>query len=284
MPWIQLSSERLWISQGQRISGFKHTKYGLKRNREKVEITSSEDACRFVLKNNTIVIGGSAGGIIAYSLDTGKLQFSSTRCHREEINGVDYYSGMVVSGSRDKTVKVWLSNESKLIEKHRISFSERIWSVAIDPLGTTFATGTSGTDADPLCIFDVQTGSILSRLKDNFVPGSGIFHIVHETPKSILTCGFDTMIRLWDLRTMQCVTKWTNPYDMAVLCLSSDHTNSFISGSGSSSLVCLWDNRKQNPVQAFYADGGSSPVYSVAFDPYHLFVSLDRSLKLLDFT
>lgn len=37
-------------------------------------------------------------------------------------------------------------------------------------------------------------------ISENFKPGAGIFDIIWETPNVFLTCGYDTYVRLWDLR------------------------------------------------------------------------------------
>lgn len=37
-------------------------------------------------------------------------------------------------------------------------------------------------------------------ISEQFKAGAGIFDIIWETPNSLLTCGYDTYIRLWDIR------------------------------------------------------------------------------------
>lgn len=35
--------------------------------------------------------------------------------------------------------------------------------------------------------------------------GAGVLHVCTETPSELLSCGYDTFVRLWDLR---CPRKW----------------------------------------------------------------------------
>ena len=46
------------------------------------------------------------GSLLVWRASNWKLQFKKTKCHSSEISAVGLYKNVMVSGSRDKTVKV----------------------------------------------------------------------------------------------------------------------------------------------------------------------------------
>ncbi|KAG8233895.1 hypothetical protein J437_LFUL005223 [Ladona fulva] len=123
------------------------------------------------------------------------------------------------------------------------------------------------------------------KLVHSFRNGAGVLDVHWETPQILLSCGYDTAIRLWDLRIGQCMCVWEDPHDSAVYSLASDCHNTILSGLSQHGRLQLWDKRKKDSVQTYFAKTRrSSPVYSVAFDPVHLFAALDQSLSVLDFS
>ena len=45
------------------------------------------------------------------------------------------------------------------------------------------------------------SGSCVAQLSVNHRRGAGVLDLRFESPNELLTCGYDTFIRLWDLRT-----------------------------------------------------------------------------------
>ncbi|KAB0404063.1 hypothetical protein E2I00_000278 [Balaenoptera physalus] len=71
----------------------------------------------------------------------------------------------------------------------------------------------------------------MTHLGGDFPPGAGVLDVMYESPSTLLSCGYDTYVRYWDLRasvrdppapgisTLRCLTTsmaWTfKPRDRA---------------------------------------------------------------------
>ena len=49
-------------------------------------------------------------------------------------------------------------------------------------------------------------GQLLGNLGGRYKNGAGVLDIQYESPDILLSCGYDTSIRMWDLRTS--LAKW----------------------------------------------------------------------------
>ena len=87
------------------------------------------------------------------------LYYSIERAHSSDVNAVDETSQVVISGSGDGTVKIWMRPGDTMsnIPSASISVRDRILSLVADPTGQKFAVGSSGTgDGPPLHILDIE--------------------------------------------------------------------------------------------------------------------------------
>nr|XP_009504480.1 PREDICTED: F-box/WD repeat-containing protein 4 [Phalacrocorax carbo] len=106
-------------------------------------------------------------------------------------------------------------------------------------------------------------------------------------PSLLLSCGYDTYIRYWDIRasTRKCVQEWEEPHDSALYCIRSDKNHMIASGSSYYGVVRLWDKRQTRCLQSFHLSSPtSSPVYCLRFSTTHLYAALASALHVLDFT
>ncbi|XP_028937123.1 F-box/WD repeat-containing protein 4 [Ornithorhynchus anatinus] len=288
MPWMQLDGDSLYISQAEDIRTYKLCPDGSSLHRRPLAIFSShqEDVCRFVLANSHIVSGGGDGKIGLHKLNGSfSIKFSA---HEQEVNCVDCQGAVIVSGSRDRTAKVWSLSSSTLGQcLHTIQTEDRVWSIAISPLLSSFVTGTACCGhISPLRIWDLTSGQLVTCLGYDFHRGAGVLDVCYETPFTLLSCGYDTYIRYWDLRTSSrnCVMEWEEPHDNALYCIRSDGNHMLASGSSYYGLVRLWDRRQRSCLHAFsLSSPNSSPVYCLRFNTTHLYAALASSLHVLDF-
>ncbi|KAK2496826.1 LOW QUALITY PROTEIN: hypothetical protein MC885_007226 [Smutsia gigantea] len=66
----------------------------------------------------------------------------------------------------------------------------------------SFVTGTACCGHfSPLRIWDLNSGQLMTHLGSDFPPGAGVLDVMYETPSTLLSCGYDTYVRYWDLRT-----------------------------------------------------------------------------------
>ncbi|KAG2462919.1 F-box/WD repeat-containing protein 4 [Polypterus senegalus] len=289
LPWIQLEDNKLYLSQAADIRMYQLRPDGRGVQRRPMEVFAGhqEDVCKFILTESHLISAGGDGKIIMHHRrEPFIVQFLA---HNEEVNCIDCRGRVLVSGSRDRTARVWSISSDVVVELlHTIPTVDRVWSVAISPSVSSFVTGTAccGHEA-PLRMWDVESCQLLSCLGMDFRRGAGILDVFYETPSTLLSCGYDTYIRYWDIRasTRKCVMEWEEPCDSALYCIQSDNNYMIASGSSYYGVVRLWDKRQTRCLQTFSLSSPktSSPVYCLRFNTTHLYAALSSTLHVLDF-
>nr|XP_058154521.1 F-box/WD repeat-containing protein 4 isoform X2 [Dasypus novemcinctus] len=202
MPWMQLEGDSLYVSQANFILAYRFRPDGASLNRRPLGVFAGhdEDVCHFVLANSHIISAGGDGKIGVHKIhSTFTVKYSA---HEQEVNCVDCKGGIIVSGSRDRTAKVWPLASGRLGQcLHTIQTEDRVWSIAVSPLLSSFVTGTACCGHfSPLRIWDLNSGQLMTHLGSDFPPGAGVLDVMYETPSTLLSCGYDTYVRYWDLR------------------------------------------------------------------------------------
>ncbi|CAL1674195.1 unnamed protein product [Lasius platythorax] len=306
MPWLQMTNSSLWWSGGYQLCGFKRSSNYLKNKRNDCNYCFYENVCetnicKFVLYKNSL-ISGHSNGDIQYWRDISRRGPSNVKklkyAHSCYINGIDATSQNIISGSDDGMIKIQkhIDIEGSNFDENEISINfmhniDRVQSLAIDPTGTQFAVGSSGTTIiPPLNLINIETltrYTLFDEIRYPWKYGAGILDMVWDNPQTLLTCGYDTFIRKWDLRIGKCVASWADPNDAAIYCISSDYQHSIVTGTQNNGAAVLWDQRKCNFVQIYFVSGQmnhSSPIYSLQFDSNYLYCALDQCLARLNFS
>ncbi|XP_046432416.1 F-box/WD repeat-containing protein 4 [Neodiprion pinetum] len=285
MPWLQLTANTLWWGAGTQIFGFRrYARFNPVDPIFKID-THNSDVCRFVVRDWIVLAGFRDGSIRCWDGITNKEIFNAQNTHASDVDAVDLTSDVIITGSRDRTVKIWPTrindNSSPLAA---INLLDRIWSIAADPTGHTFCAGSAGNNnVAPLHIFDVECGGEVNVFRQRWRKGAGILDIIWNDPQTLLTCGYDTCIRKWDIRSGTCVGAWADPTDATVYCLSTDYRYTMVSGTQFNGEAVLWDQRKFKYIQ-MYQHRCSSPVYSISFDNCYLYGAMDQCLFQLKFS
>ncbi|XP_026164875.1 F-box/WD repeat-containing protein 4 isoform X2 [Mastacembelus armatus] len=157
LPWLQLDGdgEILFLSQAANIEAYylRQDPGKLQSNPFKIYSANNGDVCHFVLTDSHLISGRSDGKILIHSRTSDMLVELSG--HNQEVNCLDSKDGLIISGSRDRTVRIWTLTSS--CPKETISMYDRVWSVAISPTLSSFVTGTACcNNFSPLRIWDVE--------------------------------------------------------------------------------------------------------------------------------
>ncbi|XP_061546799.1 F-box/WD repeat-containing protein 4 isoform X2 [Phycodurus eques] len=264
LPWLQLDGDTLFLSQAAEIRAYplRQDCRRIQRNPIKIYSGHQADVCRFVLTESHLISGGSDGKIMVH----GRRSESPMKLfgHNQEVNCIDSKNELIISGSRDQTTQIWTLTSS--CRRAVIPLYDRVWSVAINP---------------------ALRLECVSSLGSGFRRGAGVLDMVFETPFQLFTCGYDTFIRLWDLRLSphKNVMEWEEPHDSALYCMQTDGNHMIASGSSYYGVVRLWDKRRTECLQFFQlsSDPVSSPVYCLCFSCSHLYAALATALHSLDF-
>ncbi|XP_077933328.1 F-box/WD repeat-containing protein 4 isoform X5 [Halichoerus grypus] len=113
---------------------------------------------------------------------------------------------------------------------------------------SSFVTGTACCGHfSPLRIWDLNSGQLMMHLGSDFPPGAGVLDVMYESPSTLLSCGYDTYVRYWDLRASvrKCVMEWEEPHDSTLYCLQTDGNHLLATGSSYYGVVRLWDRRQR---------------------------------------
>ena len=111
MPWIQLGRFReLYVAQATDVILYKSIKYNDQLSWQPVRAYSGHhgDICKFVVRNGQLVSSSMDNSVRSWDLQTGKCK-GIFRGHSSDVNSVDCFDDVIVSGSKDKTVKVGLT-------------------------------------------------------------------------------------------------------------------------------------------------------------------------------
>ncbi|KAH3802902.1 F-box/WD repeat-containing protein 4-like [Dreissena polymorpha] len=288
LPWMQMDQDKLWVSSKHLIRSYNLHVRGLPKKAKKhvLALPNTQDVTRFAVKDNVVVSGCRDGSV--YMFEGGRCVKAFYKLHETDAQAVDFHNNILVSGSRDKTVKIVSLGNEVSHDHHQpiravINLRERVWSLAIQPAGGSFTVGTAGVRGTPsLSVWDLHSESLLHTLGD-YRYGAGVLDMKYEDDHCLLSCGYDACLRLWDLRTGKCVNEWTEPYDSTLYCVQTDSNVAMVTGTAQHGMVRLWDKRTNVPVQEYFF-GQKSPVYSLAFDSRRIYAALDLSTNYKDFT
>jgi len=298
MPRLQLESQRLWVSWGSRIWCHpRHEGGGVARASTRMLRGHADDVSKFVVKSGMVVSGGRDMSMCGWDAERGDLLFARRYCHRGEVTAVDVAAGgtVLVTGSRDKTVIVWAVHEDPHrcdwllpVPVHSLHPGDRVWSTSCSS-SSLLAVGTSATrGTPPLRLYDLASGHHLQDMGLELKNGAGMLDMAWLSDSTLLSCGYDTFTRLWDTRCRSYVRSWEEPFDESVYCLATDNVNVLVTGTARHGRVRVWDMRCTSHLYMKYAAparrGQSSPVYSIAVDSANLYVALDQSLNLFNFS
>jgi len=176
--------------------------------------------------------------------------------HRDRVTSVAVSPNgqIIVSGSKDKTVRLWDAGGNSIVQPFR--HEESVISIAFSPNGDKIATGSSdGT----IRLWDLK-GNCLQQFKHgNLSSYSLAFSIIFDPDGQKIASG-SGMVQLWDVYG-QAIGP---PFGQSVMSLAFSPDGEKIVG-GTGSKVRLWD-LQGNPIgQAF--EGHKELVVSVAFSP-----------------
>lgn len=220
--------------------------------------------------------------------DVCELDNSNNNGHEHLIRSIAFCPNpnkpeLLISGGDGRKVKLWDINTKKC--KHTLSgYANRIWSVAINGDGTTFAC--SGED-NKIRIWDYDKRThipahILSEHSD------WVWSVAFSPKGNILASGSeDNKIFLWRFNGKNWEhTRELIGHNKRVRCVAFSPTKDILASAGNDNKVFIWDLSKQENAQPILNEiPHNDRVLSLAFSPdgkYLASSSRDKTICLID--
>ncbi|KAL1509666.1 hypothetical protein ABEB36_004372 [Hypothenemus hampei] len=305
MPWLRLHNDCLWFSRGSKIFNYRRERENIICTKPNYVLTpqyrqscvnvgfSSVDVTKFTVKDNILAGGLSDGGVYVQNL-IDKSDFYIDKEENTYTCSVDMSpDGLIVaSGMRNDCFKIFSLHRDplELTLLHTQDLGQRAWCVSYCEDRPLFACGTSagGDGRKSIWLFDTERYTEIMSLKlGHFI--SATLDIKWDGPNGLWSCGNDSHLRRWDLRTGNCEQKFHDAFGAGLYCLDFDYCNSVMVGTHLHGRTALWDIRTKRCVQLYFmrtCKGATynSPVYCLSFDSEYLFAAVDQNLNIMDFT
>jgi WD40 repeat protein len=181
-----------------------------------------------------------------------------------------------VSGSYDKTLKIWDLNTGKIIRPLE-GHSGSVYAVAITPDGHR---AVSGSYDNSLKIWDLDTGNILRTLEGHSRSVTAI--AITPDGRHAVSGSYDKTLKIWDLYTWRNIRSLEGHSDWVTTVAITPDGRHAVSGSYDKTLK-IWDLDTGNVLISL--EGHSRSVTAIAITPdgrHAVSSSYDKTLKIWD--
>jgi len=161
---------------------------------------------RFSPDNRKIISCGRDKSINLWN-NVGELKQEIIGAHKGWISGIAFSPNVdddvFVSGSYDKSIKVWMYNNERLqyVLKYELNNGHKacISAIAISPDGSLCA---SGDKYGTLCLWDIENGKLLSSI--SAATGGQQINCIRFSPNRYWACfAIGGSVEIWDLESKQ---------------------------------------------------------------------------------
>jgi len=179
--------------------------------------------------------------------------------HSGEVNTLAFSRDRItlVSGSDDKTIKIWNLNNKKEIRTLK-GHLDIVYSVAISPDGQILV---SGSKDKTIKIWNLQTGQLINTLDGHkdFVNSVAI----SPDGQTIASGSYDHTIKLWNLKTLQLIRTFEGHSAEVLSVAISPDNQTLISGSKDKSIK-MWNLNTGQEIRTI--QGHSGDVNAIAIN------------------
>ncbi|OMJ26269.1 Beta-TrCP [Smittium culicis] len=189
--------------------------------------------------------------------------------HNDSIYCIQLDKYKFVTGSRDKSIKIWDMNSLVCI---RTLYGHTASVLCLKYDDEIIVTGSSDST---IIVWDMNTGSIISKLESHI---AGVLDVAFNS-EFIVSCSKDCTIKIWSRKNNYSLVSTLSGHEGPVNAISL-YNNELVSASGDT-LIKLWDLKTGKEIRVF--KGHLRGLACVQYDGNTIISgSNDRSIKVWD--
>ncbi|KDO34629.1 hypothetical protein SPRG_00692 [Saprolegnia parasitica CBS 223.65] len=198
------------------------------------------------------------------------------RAHTGWVSSLDMHAGKIASGSWDSCINLWDADSGELLRTLLDVPANPIYCLKWEPQTNAIV---AGCRSHGIQVYDVESGQCTQTFTGH-VRGNQVNGIKADAT-TVLSGGSDATVKLWDRRDSSC-THTLHGHSGAVMCVEQIGDHTVVSGSYDMTIKC-WDVRQfAAPVTS--VQGHSSAVFALQADATKIISgSADTTVKIFNF-
>lgn len=160
------------------------------------------------------------------------------KAHDKDINSIALSpnEAMVVSGSQDRTVKLWQVETGALTMTCK-GHKRGVWCVKFSPVDKVVASASADASVK---LWGIADGACLKTFQGH--EGSVLKVVFVSSGMQLLTSGSDGLLKLWTIKTCECVDSFDHHEDKVWALAAAPGDDSIVATGGGDGLVNLWSD------------------------------------------
>eukprot|EP00116_Pleurobrachia_bachei_P002032 sb/3462294/ len=160
----------------------------------------------------------------------------TVKAHEKDVNCVTVSPNdkLVITGSLDKTAKVWSADKGQLMGTLR-GHKRGIWSARFSPVDQCVIT----TSGDALLkLWRLSDFSCIRTYESHSASVLNCQFLTHG--RQVVSCCADGLVKVWDVSTAECLTTMDGHTDKCWALLAGEGEGSVVVSGAADSLLCFW--------------------------------------------
>ncbi|XP_057957414.1 pre-mRNA-processing factor 19 [Malania oleifera] len=213
---------------------------------------------------DVIATGGVDTNAVVLDQQSGQI-LSTLSGHSKKVTSVKFVAqaDLVVTGSADKTVRVWQGSENGNYDCRHIlkDHTAEVQAVTVHATNNYFVTASLD---NTWCFYDLSSGLCLTQVAD--ASGSEGYTSAAFHPDGLIlgTGTSEALVKIWDVKSQANVARFDGHIG-AVTAISFSENGYFLATAAQDG-VKLWDLRKLRNFRTFTPYDSNTPTNSVQFD------------------
>lgn len=212
-----------------------------------------------------IATGGIDTNAVVFDRPSGQI-VSTLTGHSKKVTSVRFVpndEGLVITGSADKTVRMWQGSENGNYDCRHVlkDHTAEVQAVTVHATNKYFVTASLDNS---WCFYDLSSGLCLTQVADASESEGYTSAAFHPDGLILGTGTTDALVKIWDVKSQMNVAKFDG-HTGAVTAISFSENGYFLATAAHDG-VKLWDLRKLKNFRSFPSPDLDTPTNSVDFD------------------